>query len=505
MAAAGQAKRQPGAKLSEEALRQLLRIHREALAMRHVPDSIAALEPARQGPPRPAPTGGRLWIDMTRLARERSSPNSIDRVALKLFRALSGHGEPASPAICVDGRWMQATLHRDADEAKVGSPLLSSANEAIRPRPGDRLLIPLLDLNLNPQQVLATEALRREGLEVVLTLHDLFPLSHPEWNSASEILKFDQWLRRWLAVTDRIWCTTRHVAGTLARWLAVFSSDEGTGDLRASMTRMRTIPVLVSPLGCDAFGAMPASVRHAATASIAAHREQAASAGPRTNTEGTRGTRFAVIENFSLPPSDAPTFLCIATLHPRKGVDTLLEAFERLWAAGEQVRLVLSGRALSEAQKRKFVLHPEAGKRLFYEGYLSDTRLREIAPRCSAMIVPSREEGFGLPVMEAAALGLPVIARDIPVFREIAGDRCFYFGESPDRDLARRIGEWLALPAESRQRYTTRGLAIGWQEAARRLRDKIEHDHRDFTMHVPAPATPTAQPPGPPSANGTTQ
>jgi glycosyltransferase involved in cell wall biosynthesis len=121
------------------------------------------------------------------------------------------------------------------------------------------------------------------------------------------------------------------------------------------------------------------------------------------------------------------------------------------------------------------------------------------------MIVPSREEGFGLPVMEAAALGLPVIARDIPVFREIAGDRCFYFGESPDRDLARRIGEWLALPAESRQRYTTRGLAIGWQEAARRLRDKIEHDHRDFTMHVPAPATPTAQPPGPPSANGTTQ
>lgn len=462
----------PAPGLSDDALRQLLKIHRDALLMRHVlrPLPAPADAPARIPPAQiPSAIGGRLFLDMTRLARPRTEPNSIDRVCLRVFQGMLALGRQPVPAVFVNGRWFEATLDANASENVVDRPLVSPLPAPIEGRQGDRLLVALFDLSLTPEQVAGTEALRRAGVEVVITLHDLLPLSHPEWNSQRETLRFDLWLRRYLAVTDRVWCTTRHVASLFAAWLQILM-----GEPSQSHPDTRPIGVLISPLGCDAIGTREAP-----------HRGTGPADDEPAPASATVPSAFSAVDTLIVPTGPAPTFLCIATLHPRKGIDTLLDAFEQLWAQGSDARLILSGRAVVESLRRRVASHPELGHRLLYAGYLSDAALRTAARHCCAMIVPSREEGFGLPVMEASALGLPVIARDISVFREIAGEHCFYFDESADRSLAERLRAWLAMSTQERDRYSTRGIAIDWREAAARALGKLDSGHADYRFEVP--------------------
>jgi glycosyltransferase involved in cell wall biosynthesis len=77
--------------------------------------------------------------------------------------------------------------------------------------------------------------------------------------------------------------------------------------------------------------------------------------------------------------------------------------------------------------------------------------------------------GFGLPLVEAARHSLPIIARDIPVFREVAGVHAWYFsGEKPE-DLARAVEEWLALRKEGRQPRSDGLPWLTWEDSTRNL------------------------------------
>lgn len=458
----------PAPGLSDDALRRLLNIHRHALTMRHALRPLP--EPSVAPSSNQAPAGGRLFVDMTRLAHRRTEPNSIDRVCLRLYQGMLALGRASVPAVFVNGRWFEATLDANANENVVDRPLISQLAAPIEGRRGDRLLVTLLDLNLTPEQVARTQMLRDAGVELIVTLHDLLPLTHPEWNNSREILRFDLWLRRYLAIADRVWCTTRHVASLFAAWLRIL-----IGEPSQPRPPIRPIGVLISPLGCDAIGA----TRETPDARTKPADRKTEPAAARASAP------FSAVDDLIVPRGQTPTFLCVATLHPRKGVDTLLDAFEQLWAQGADLRLILSGRAVVESLRQRVLNHPEMGRRLLYAGYLSDAALRAAARQCCAMIVPSREEGFGLPVMEASALGLPVIARDIPVFREIAGEHCFYFDDSADRSLAERLRAWLAMPTQDRERFSTRGIAIDWREAAAHALVKLDTGHADYRFEVP--------------------
>ena len=70
--------------------------------------------------------------------------------------------------------------------------------------------------------------------------------------------------------------------------------------------------------------------------------------------------------------------------------------------------------------------------------------------QCSALLAASEAEGFGLPLIESAQKGLPVIARDLPVFREVAGDHATYFIGTDAGALANAIRDWLARSAQQR-------------------------------------------------------
>src|SRR5208282_3512109 len=175
-----------------------------------------------------------------------------------------------------------------------------------------------------------------------------------------------------------------------------------------------------------------------------------------------------------------PSFLMVGTIEPRKGHLHVLDAFDQLWNQGLDINLIIAGaegwRGLPQNMRRtipqilaRLRSHPERGRRLFWVKGPSDEYLESIYAASSCLIAASRGEGFGLPLVEAARHGLPIIARDIPVFREVAGGHAFYFaGDKPDA-LAQAIKEWLALCAKGKHPQSDAMPWNTWAKTVERL------------------------------------
>lgn len=120
-------------------------------------------------------------------------------------------------------------------------------------------------------------------------------------------------------------------------------------------------------------------------------------------------------------PENSPYFLCVGTLEPRKNVDLLLEVWERFHRVGEvPAKLILVGRPtrLEKGQKTRIRFLRTTGAVDLLTG-VDDARLLDLMAGAKALLFPSLVEGWGMPLSEALAMGLPVLASDIPVFREV--------------------------------------------------------------------------------------
>jgi glycosyltransferase involved in cell wall biosynthesis len=164
--------------------------------------------------------------------------------------------------------------------------------------------------------------------------------------------------------------------------------------------------------------------------------------------------------------------LAVGTVEPRKGLDVLIEAMAKPYAP--DLPLVVAGphgwgevdlAALAEK-------HGLPAGRLRVLGMISDTDLAVVLRRASVLAVPSRAEGFGLPVLEALAVGTPVVHSDVPALVEVAGDA----GVAVPRDDARTLAATLAAvldDASGTQRRVAQGRlraqAFTWQHAAAEL------------------------------------
>lgn len=122
-------------------------------------------------------------------------------------------------------------------------------------------------------------------------------------------------------------------------------------------------------------------------------------------------------------PDDGP-ILFMGTLEPRKNVGVLLDAYESLLARGASVPdLVLAGRATDAAAGwlARLETSPLAG-RVRHLGYVSDEQRHELYQRARLLVLPSLDEGFGMPVLEAMTLGVPVVASNRGALPEVLGD-----------------------------------------------------------------------------------
>jgi glycosyltransferase involved in cell wall biosynthesis len=167
-----------------------------------------------------------------------------------------------------------------------------------------------------------------------------------------------------------------------------------------------------------------------------------------------------------------PSALMVGTVEPRKGYDQALAAFEIIWQHTnyKSPLLVVVGRPgwKTEDIQDRIRSHHRFGETLFWLEDASDELLEHLYEATRCVLIASRAEGFGLPVVEAAFYGKPVLARDIAVFRELSLPNISFFHGNTSECLAKALEELLAQPNNA-VKPLNRSKFHSWNAAGKQL------------------------------------
>lgn len=354
----------------------------------------------------------RVLFDVTRLLwREgRGSPTGIDRVVQAYGRWLaSAEGITVQPVaisgddlVCVPASRLKSLIEpRDGESDGAGAALMqaleaggppyrwdprglkpsshlrlgldaivNAAARLSRPAPDGDLYVNVAHSGLHKGDLLGK--LARRGVRPVVMVHDLIPITHPEFCAPGAQARHRRRIEAVLAHADLVITNSQATADDLAAYA------------RAEGARLpRTV---AAPLGIE----------------LSFLQRGYEAKGPATR----------------------PYFVCVGTIEARKNLAFLLTIWrriaERMGEAAPQ--LVLVGRRGWENEA--VIDHLErshAVRALVHEvGDLSDADLARVMAGARGLLAPSFAEGFDLPLIEALSLGVPAIASDIPVHRELA-------------------------------------------------------------------------------------
>ena len=165
-----------------------------------------------------------------------------------------------------------------------------------------------------------------------------------------------------------------------------------------------------------------------------------------------------------------PYLLFVGLLSTRKNVTVLIGAFEQIAAEDPDLRLVLAGadshghESVRERRDRS-----PFRDRILTPGYVAAADLPALYGTAEAFVFPTRDEGFGLPILEALACGTPVVASDLEVLREVGGEHPSWAEVGSEVDLARALHEALAASRDEASVTARQGWArrFRWEETAR--------------------------------------
>jgi len=387
---------------------------------------------------RTQPSGQRqLLLDVSVLAIT-DAKSGIQRVGRSILAELLNN-PPADRQVRAirycDGRY----LYADAFSATVSSNAPRGTDASIDLHRGDQYLA----LDLNMHIVAQTEPLFRDmaekGVELFFTVYDVLPLQRPDWWHEEIAPMYRQWLSCLSRHASGLCCISAAVAQDVTAWLEQHPPE-----------RVRPGPAVCSfHLGADVQNSMPS----------------------RGLPDDAASTLVAIGNNHS--------FLMVSTLEPRKGHAQTLDAFDLLWAQGKDVTLVIAGRRgwLVDGLIRRIEQHPENGRRLLWLEGISDEYLEKVYAASTCLIAASEGEGFGLPLIEAAQHRLPIIARSLPVFKEVAGDFAFYFEGGSPEVLAQAIQQWLTSHATNTHPRSDTMPWLNWRQSTEQLLSTIQSIH----------------------------
>ncbi|WP_320055536.1 glycosyltransferase [Desulfuromonas thiophila] len=386
-----------------------------------------------------------LFLDVTATCKQ-DRRTGIERVVRSLLLVLLQSPPPGwrvEPVrlLCCEGTWQYCAARRYSLEL-LGCPTTALPDGPVMPGPDD--LVMTLDLS-GDALVQAVQSgyyrqLRAQGTRLYALVFDLLPVRSPQWFPPQSAQLHQSWLEA-ISTFDGALCISATVAEDLRNWHA---AEKKTIDLD-------------QPYRIDWFH-------------LGADLDA-----------GVSGEGCAVqVSRLRQRLARCPSFLMVGTVEPRKAYLQAVSAFTCLWQQGVDVNLVIVGREgwrdLPEALRRDIPAtvqclrqHPEAERRLFWFDDASDETLEWLYQAADCLLAASYDEGFGLPLVEAALRGLPVLARDIPVFREVAGDWACYFTAHDGCALAGVIQDWLASQDPGPQSESRRVAIQTWQQSAGNL------------------------------------
>lgn len=272
------------------------------------------------------------------------------------------------------------------------------------------------------------EIAKNKGAQAYTVVYDMFPVQYPElFDTPAFVAIFCKWHNMILQKADSILCISRTTADVVARYFE-----------EKNLKRNRPLNLYYFHMGAD----VPCGVQ----------------------------TARKEIQEFVRV---CPTFLMVGTLEPRKGHMVALQAFSKiLKGASKDCRLLIIGHnGWKNDEIRKQLALPEYKDKVLWIEDASDEELRWAYAHTNALIAASKDEGFGLPLVEAAHFGLPIICSDIPIFREVTQGHADYFKAMDADDLARCISKWMETgnhPDSGKIHIYT------WQEAAQEILDIMD-------------------------------
>ena len=268
------------------------------------------------------------------------------------------------------------------------------------------------------------------GVSINFLIYDLLPILKPNFFPDRASDEHASWLKTIIEFSSKLICISNSVADELRLWLKNNPSVNNPG-----------LMIETIHLGADIKASVP--------------------------TQGIPKDMQAVISLFKLRPS----FLMVGTVEPRKGYAQTLAAFEKLWEQGLEINLIIIGRKgwKIKSLADKLHHHSKLEKYLFWLEGISDEYLEKIYFASTCLIAASEGEGFGLPLIEAAQHKLPIIARDMPVFREVSGKYAFYFNGLKPEDLSKAVNNWLDLNIKKEAPQSINMPWLTWQQSTQKL------------------------------------
>lgn len=358
-------------------------------------------------------------------------------------------------------------------------------------------------------------ALMREGIEVLLVTTDaglpgtngeVFEYKgvparffHSQWG---ESFKYSRPMASWLNANIKNF--------GLAHIHAVFNHSSVAA---ARACRDAGVPYVVRPLGTlDPWSMTQKSLRkrlfwqvsgkamlqHAATVHYTSEAE-------KLSTEGLLDLNHGKVIALGIEPSTtsdhvadhftelvgAPYVLVLSRLHPKKGLDVLIDAFQSLGDKFSRWRLVLAGDGPSEYVSK--LKNKVAGDRILFTGWLEGERKVAVLNGASLLALPSHQENFGLCVMEALAHSVPVlVSPNVNLATEIASVKAGWIAAIDKDALAAKLAEALRDEDElARRGRAGRQLSqkYSWENAARDLARLYSEVVQSSTFRLPIGAS----------------
>lgn len=167
--------------------------------------------------------------------------------------------------------------------------------------------------------------------------------------------------------------------------------------------------------------------------------------------------------------------LFIGTLEPRKNLELLIDAFDFLYSSSKSFRdlhlVIAGGRGWKHERILKKIIHAKAGPNIRYIGYVSHNEKIDLFKEATAFVFPSLNEGFGLPVLEAMALGVPVIAGNRGALPEIVGRSGVLVNPLKSKEIAaamKKIVNSPRLQRELRAKGKRKAARYTWERTAKK-------------------------------------